>query len=390
MNTNTSTGINSETKNMKTECLKDVLKNALSQAEKMTGKNLSLPVLSGVYVSANKKTNTLSLRATNLDLGIEISFPAKVEEEGDIVVPPAALVGLLSGIYDKKASLFVEGGNLAISSINTSSLVKGIPNDGFPTLPVIQEGEGGSGESFEIPVSVFLDGVKSVWYSASTSDMKPEISSVCLYRKDDDAVFAATDSFRLSEKKIPLKNQGGKNFHLLVPHKNIIEIMRVFEGLDGAMKISFNKNQVSFSAPEKGIYITSRIIDGIFPDYEQIIPKNHSTEATLLKQDLVNALKIANIFSDKFNRVDIAVSATKKLFELRSNNAAVGENTARLDAQITGDDISLGFNHKYILDCFQSIKQESVTLHFAGAGKPMVLRGAGDKSFLSLIMPLSV
>lgn len=167
--------------------------------------------------------------------------------------------------------------------------------------------------------------------------------------------------------------------------------MRVFEGVsgNGNIAIAFNKNQVAFTSAEGGIYVTSRIIDGIFPDYDQIIPKNHTTEATLLKQDLINALKISTVFSDKFNRVDLTVSPVKKLFEIRSQNASVGENTAKIDAELSGEEISLGFNHKYILDCFQSIKQESVSIRFAGAGKPMVISGAGEKSFLALIMPLS-
>lgn len=367
---------------MKTECIRDVLKNSLVSAERMAGKNLSLAILSGVYMRASKKNNALSLRATNLDLGIDISLPAKVEEEGSIVVPPGVLIGLLSGIYDKKTTLETSQENLLVTSINTSSTVRGLPNEDFPTLPVIS-----GGESFEIPVNIFLDGVKNVWYSASTSDIKPEIASVYIYHQDNDVVFVSTDSFRLAEKKIQI-NGNLESFHLLVPYKNIIEIMRVFEGLSGNVKIAFSKNQVSFAA--EGIYVTSRIIDGIFPDYNQIIPKNNSTEVTLLKQDFINALKMANVFADKFNRVDITADPSKKLFELRSQNTSVGENVARVDATLDGEKISLGFNHKYILDCFQSIKQESVVLRFAGAGKPLVIRGQGDKSFLYLVMPLSV
>lgn len=368
--------------NMKIECLRDTLKNTLTSLEKVVGRNLSLPVLSGVYFLANKKNNSLLIRATNLDLGIEATIPAKIEEGGEIVVPPSVLIGILSGMYDKKATLEIKQGNLTVSSISAESIVNGIQNDGFPTLPVIQ-----GGTEINIPVQTLVDGVKSVWYSSSVSDIKPEIASVYIYNKNDSVVFVSTDSFRLAEKSLLIKG-GEKEFHLLVPYKNIVEVVRIFDGISGSVRIHFNKNQVAFSSGD--IYITSRLIDGIFPDYNQIIPKSHTTSVVVMKQDLINALKVANIFADKFNRVDISVDPRKKLFELRSHNANIGENVSKIDAVIDGEKISLGFNHKYILDCFQSIKQESAMLTFAGEGKPLIIQGKGDKTFLYLVMPLTM
>ncbi len=364
---------------MKIETIKDTLRTAVGQVERMTGKNLSLPVLSGIFLSA--KNNTLLLRSTNLDLGIEISLQAKVESLGEIIVPGGVLSSLLSGVYDKKVVLEESQGNLQVVSQSASSVIKGLPNEDFPTLPVIQDEEG-----FEVSAEKFIDGVRSVWYSASTSDIKPEIGSVYIYQKDDDMVFAATDSFRLAEKKMSIKSKA-EGLHLLVPYKNIVEVIRVFEGTSENISIKFNKNQISFAT--SGTYVTSRVIDGIFPDYEQIIPKSFITEATVLKQDLLNSLKVSNIFADKFNRVDITVSPKGKTLELKSQNASIGENTFSVDAAIEGEEIKLGFNQKYIMDCFQSIKQESVVLRFAGAGKPLVIQGVGDKSFLYLIMPLN-
>ena len=150
------------------------------------------------------------------------------------------------------------------------------------------------GKTFEIESKKLIDGIKSVYYSASFSDIKPEISSVFIYQENNDLVFVSTDSFRLAEKKIKMRNleeiEG-----IIIPFKNIPEILRVIGGFLGIIRICFNKNQISFSF--ENTYLTSRIIDGVFPDYRQIIPKDIKTEATLLKQDLINALNLSNIFS---------------------------------------------------------------------------------------------
>ncbi len=355
----------------------------MERVARMVGKNLSLPILSGALLSWDEKKNSLTLRATNLDLGIEVSVPAKIEGSGEVVIPPSVLTGILSGIYDKKITLELSNGNLSLVSQNASSVIKGVHNDDFPTLPVIL-----GAKVFEMPANKFFEGVQSVWYAAGTSDIKPEIASVYMYGDSDSIRFVATDSFRLAEKKIQIRSSIEDGIRLLIPYKNIIEIMRVFDGVSGDITISFNKNQVSFSMP--GIHITSRVIDGVFPDYEQILPKDFVSNAVVLKQDFLNILKISTIFSDKLNRINLTISPKKRIFEVQSQNAAVGENVSHVDASLSGEDISLGCNHKYLLDCFQSIKQESVSISFAGQGKPLVIQGAGDKSFLYLVMPLTV
>lgn len=364
---------------MKAECSKDALKNAIQQAERMTGKNLSLPVLGSILFLA--EDGVLVLRATNLDLGIEIRIPAKVDRPWIAVVPGSIISGILSAVYDNKVTLEILNENLTISTLNTKSVIKCLPSEDFPTLPTLPDAE-----SFSVPRGKFIDGVKSVWYSASVSDMKPEISSVCVYPEGEDIVFAATDSFRLAEKRIALKKSVSFS-HILVPYKNMTEIIRVFEGENGDIELSFNKNQLSLSSG--GVYVTSRIIDGVFPDYRQIIPKEYATEVTVLKQDIANALKITHIFSDKFNRVDFRIDPQKKSFEIESKNSSIGENTVKIDATLSGKEISCGFNQKYIVDCFQAIKQESVIFRFSGIGRPLVIQGVGDSSFIYLVMPLA-
>jgi DNA polymerase-3 subunit beta len=364
---------------MKIECELEKIKNAIYQTEKITGKNLTLPVLSSILLIASNKI--LKLRATNLSLGVEVEIPAKIEKEGILAVSGSTLAGIFSNI-NQKENVFLEenNGNLLIKTKKSKIKLKGQPCEDFPTIPRI------SGNSFEINSKKLIEGIKSVYYSSSPSDIKPEISSVYMYLDENELIFVSTDSFRLAEKKIKIKNIEEMN-GILIPFKNIAEILRVFGDFSGEIKICFNKNQISFSADN--IYLTSRIIDGVFPDYQQIIPKNSETQIIVLKQDLLNALKLSNVFSDKFNQINLLVKPKEKIFELSSQNSEIGENKTYLDAALTGEEVELSFNYRYFLDCFQSINTDSICIKLNQPNKPIIVSGVSDNSFLYLIMPMN-
>lgn len=364
---------------MKIECEFEKLKNGISQVERVTSKNLTLPILNSVLIIASGKS--LKLRATNLSIGIEVEIPAKIEKEGIVAIPGSVLGNIFSNISQNESiSLEDTKGNLIVKTKKSKIKLKGQPTDDFPTIPIV------TGEKIEIEAQKIIEGIKSVYYSSSVSDIKPEISSVFIYSNEENLVFVSTDSFRLAEKKIKIK--GLKEVPgILIPFKNIPEILRVFGDIKDNIKICFSKNQISFSS--EGIYLTSRIIDGVFPDYQQIIPKEFTTEAVILKQDLLNALKLSNIFSDKFNQVSLIIKPKEKVFELSSQNNDVGENTTLLDGALSGEDVELGFNYKYFLDCFQAITTDSVLIKLNQSSKPMVVRGNSDNTFTYLIMPMN-
>jgi DNA polymerase-3 subunit beta len=367
---------------MRIECAQEKLKEAVTLAERITGKHMTLPVLSCFLLEATKD-NTLTLKANNLDLGIEITLPAKVEEPGVVAVPGSTLSSFIGGLQvtDKNIKLDLEQGNIKVKTQKSSGVIKTLPHDDFPSIPRVSDSV-----TFSIHGADFVKGLKSVWYSSSISSIKPELSSVYVYCDNEFVVFVATDSFRLAEKKIKLKKS--KDFgQILIPHKNIPEIMRVLENINDEVEVGLDKNQISFSY--KGIYLLSRVIDGVFPDYKQIIPKNTSTEVVVLKQDLVNALKLSNIFSDKFNQVNIKVNPSSKFCEIKTKNNDVGENVSSLEAAITGEPLEINFNYKYIIDSFQSIESDSVSLDFGGLNKPLVIHPVSDPSFRYLVMPMN-
>lgn len=365
---------------MNIECIKDKLIYAISKAEKVTSKNITLPILSCILLEA--KNSSLTIKATNLDLGVEITIPVKVIKPGKIAVSGSVLNNFIGNLQNDKNVVLEEiSGNLKVYTNHSESIIKAFTADDFPTIPKIVDGK-----SFNINSQNLMKGFKSVMYSSSSSTIRPTLSSVMMYPDEDNVIFVATDSFRLSEKKINTKKH--KDFtQILIPFKNISEIIRVLEDIKDDIEVNLNQNQISFSYND--IYLTSRIIDGNFPDYKQIIPKEFKTEVVVLKQDLLSSLRISNIFSDKFSQVIFNVLPKEKKLKITTKNSDIGENVNNLDAVVKGDSLTISFNYKYIMDCFQSIDSDSISLMFFDNTKPMVMQGVGDKTFLYLVMPMN-
>ena len=364
---------------MKIECSIDKIKNALTTVSRLTGKNLTLPVLSSVLWSV--ENNNLILRATNLNIGIEIKIKTKTEESGVFAVKNEILFNFFQNIPNEQNVVFENNGDsLKIKTKTNSTIIKTTPHEDFPTIPKVV------GDSFLINSQRFIDGLKSVYYSSSISEIKPEIGSVYIYPQDDTLVYVATDTFRLAEKRIKIK-QNLVFDGVLIPYKNITEIIKVFDSLDGDLKITLQKNQISIESD--GIYLTSRVVDGVFPDYKQIIPKESKTEIVVLKQDLIQALKISNVFSDKFNQISFCVKTKENVFKIDSKNIDTGENSSYITSTIKGEDVDVFFNYKYVIDCFQSTTADSLILKLDGPNKPMIIKQVGDQSFLYLVMPMN-
>lgn len=364
---------------MRLECDKSKIELVIQKAARLAGKHLTLPVLSCVHIETGD--NKLVVKSTNLDIGMEAEVKVKVLEKGNLAVPAGVLLGVLSSIKENNLVFESVENNLKISSPKSSVTIKCLPSDDFPIIPRLK-----SGKSLKVNIRDLVYGFKSVWYSASNSNIKPELSSVYIHKDDGNLVFVSTDSFRLAEKKINTKISA--DFPpTLIPYKNVSEMTKLFEGRDDEVEIIFEKNQAAFITDD--IYLVSRLIDGSFPDYKQIIPKEFSSTAIILKDDLLNAIKVSNIFSDQLNQVRLKVDPKSKSLGVESKSNEVGEYKESISASITGGSIELNFNSRYIIDCAQSITSSSLALNFGGLGKPLVINGASDKSFLYLVMPMN-
>ena len=365
---------------MKIECIKEHLEVALNKADKIAGKNITLPVLAGFYLDAHQ--NSLSIKATNLDLGISINVPVKVVEPGSVVVHAHTLSSFVSSLVkDRNITLSTKDQVLEVKTPSTKTNIKTLPGDDFPVIPELDDDK-----MFVIQARDLVFGLKSVMYAAAAGSMKPELSSISITHDGEFLVFAATDSFRLAEKKIKIKK--APHFkQILVPQKNALEIIKVFDKGDEEISIAIEEHQMALRS--QNIYLTSRVIEGTFPDYKQIIPKKINTKLTCLKEDLINSLKTTLIFSDNFNQLSLHVVPKDKKFEIESKNSSVGESVQAVESVLNGEDIAINVNHRYFSDCFQSISSDSVTLGFEGQARPILVQGTGDTSFLYLVMPMN-
>ena len=365
---------------MKAECLITNFKAAVAQIEKVAGKNLTLPILGAILIQTDDAG--LVLRATNLNIGAELRVPAKVSEHGTIAVSAQLLGQITNGLSgDAPVSLESVNDNLVIKTKHAKMTVKSMNADDFPTLPHIK-----AADVFEIPTELFVLGVKSVAYAASQSDIKPEIASIYLYPENDHLVFVATDAFRLAEKKIPARDVA-QFPEILIPVKNIGEIVRILGEYQGTVGVRVAENQISFTNDQ--LYLTSRLTAGTYPPYRQIMPKESKTEAIMLRGDLQGILKSMMVFSDKYNQIDVAINPTEKTITFTSQNGDTGEGVVSAEAALSGQGIETRMNQRYISDALQSISVDSVSFSFTEPNRAMVMRGVGDQSFTYLVMPMN-
>jgi DNA polymerase-3 subunit beta len=365
---------------MKIEINKEHLEMAVTAASRIANKNLSLPVLGCAVVIADEAG--VSVRATNLDMSISITVKAKVLEGGMVATPAHILAQTINTATDDKLVLTNSETTLSVTGARGSAQIKTIDPSDFPTLPFVKEGEG---------VSVVLQGrelvraLKSVSFSASATGMRPELSSVYVEIGDGMLTAAATDSFRLAEIKIPVKTKAATE-PLLIPVRNVADIVR-FIGSAETVEMRQGENQVTFLVD--GSYLTSRTIDGAFPEYQAIVPKTFATHATVLTEDMQKALRKISVFVDTSNQVNLSVKTKEKAFVVEAHNTSIGETKEQVESVIEGEDVTINFNARYLLDALGAITSDSIVFNIAGAGKPMVMSDVPDRGFMYLVMPMN-
>lgn len=364
---------------MKLEILKEHLENAVGIVGKVSNKNLSLPVLGCVVIATSG--DSMVLRATNLDVSVEVVLKAKVIEGGVVAVPAGILTQAVSTTTDQKLSLSTQGTALSIIGQHGTASLKTIDAADFPTLPYVKDGQG---TSVSLPSEVLVRVLRAVSFAASPSGMRPELSSIFISVTGAELVAAATDSFRLAEMRVPLKAR--ETDPILVPARNIPDILRVIQ-MGDTVEVRIGENQATFIAG--GNYVTTRIVDSAFPEYRAIIPKSFGSTVTTLTEDALRAFRKVSVFTDAYNQVELALAPSKKTFVVSAMNAAVGETHEELDAALQGDDLTINFNARYILDALGAVSGDSVVFKVAGAGKPMVIEEAPNHGLTYLVMPMN-
>jgi DNA polymerase-3 subunit beta len=365
---------------MKIKIQKEDIAGAVADVARFADRrSATLPVLSGILIVAGD--DGIRLRATNLETGIDRAIEGEVGEAG-IVAVPAQVLREITSSFSGSGSVTLEqsGDTLKVSAGSGKSVIKTLSADDFPVLPFPESPKA----SFSIAGAALKSLIGAVAGCASSSTIRPELASVLLKAESGTLKAVATDSFRLAEKSV---TPGGsiEPFSILIPAKNAADIAQTIP--DGEVSVALDDHQCAFSWPQG--MLTTRLVAGTYPDYAAIIPKSFAAEATLLRKDFEAALRRATVFSDSFQKVRLSLDPSEKKVSFAAQNNDVGTADESVSGTVSGDAVELSFNHRYLSAPLPLIAAESVTLSASGIGRPLVIRGAGDASYLYLVMPMN-
>jgi len=375
---------------MKVEILKENLKNGLSVVEKIVGKNLSLPVLDNVLIST--EDNFLSLISTDLETAIKIWILTKIVKKGRVVVPAKFLSSFVSLLPNEKITLEERKQGLYVECQSFKNQIQGFNPEDFPLIPEFK-----NLEFLEVDNKKFCQGLSQIVDIASSSQTRPEISGIYFVFSKNLIKIVATDSFRLAEKNITIENdQNGassKEVSFILPQRPAREIMNTLGDKEGKLKIYFSPNQTMFEfpmkeAPHPQVQIISRLIEGEYPNYEEIIPKKFKTHVVVKRDEFLNQIKAASLFSGKINEVKIKVNPESKEVQISAQDPDIGESQSAISAKIEGEIIEASFNHKFLMDGLLNIQSSEVVFDFSKEDGPCILKPIGDASYVYVVMPI--
>ena len=342
-------------------------------------RSTTLPVLAGIVIVAGD--DGIKLRATNLETGIDRKINGTIKDPGVVALSANTLREITSSFTGSGQLTLEHGGDTVVITTGTGrSTLKTLPYEDFPILPFPEA----TAANFSISGSLLKNLIGTVAGCASPSSVRPELGSVLISAEGGVIKAVATDSFRLAEKKITIPGLNSQ-FSFLIPAKNALDIMQTLP--DEMIEVRSDDHQCAFSCPS--MMLTTRLVTIAYPDYAQIIPKSFVTDATVLRKDFESVLKQSAVFSDSFQKVRLGFAVGDKKVTIQAQNNDVGDSSDSISAVVKGDEIELSFNFRYLTAPLSLITSESITLSASGIGRPLVIKGVGDASFLYLVMPMN-
>jgi DNA polymerase-3 subunit beta len=380
---------------MKLECLQENLAEGLTVVGRVVPTKSTLPVLSNVLLST--RDGELQLTANNLELSVAHRVPAAVAREGEITLPSRLLsdyVALLDHGQKVDLDLNPKTHKVHLACGRYEANVAGIDAEDFPPIPAVS-----GGPSFSIPAGLLKEAINEVVFAAAPDDTRPVLAGVLLKMSGGSLTLAAADGFRLAVRTVELP-EAGPDLQMIVPAKTLIEVARLLsDAADDQVAINTtpNGNQIYFAFGKTEI--TSRLIEGQFPDYQRIIPPDAKTKVKVSTTDFLRATRAAAVFArDNSNIVRLECSPSKENAELalgsilvKSTSAEMGDNEGNLDAVVEGDDTQIAFNGRYLRDALEAIDTPEVLLQITGPSSPGIIRPSGEPDgYLHVIMPMHV
>jgi DNA polymerase-3 subunit beta len=367
---------------MKFTCTQENLSKGLSQVVHIVSRSATLPILNNVLIKA--ENGIIYLNTTNLEIGIKTVIRGKVEEGGEFTVQAKLLFDYISLLPKENVNFEVNEQILHINCQNYKTSIKGLAAADFPIIPEITKEK-----IIKIKASCLKAGLAQVIMAVSLDESRPEISGVLMNFSGKILTLVGTDSYRLAEKKVKIESDLVAEMKVIVPLKTMQEVFRVLgDGSDKEAIIYINNSQILFQLNSE-VELISRLIEGSYPDYEQIIPPKNKTAAKFNVGEMIRVVKSTSLFCKPgINDIKVVLSPAKKEMVVAAANSGIGENVARFEAEVSGEKNEVVFNYRYLLDGLNNLDSKEGALELTNESAPGVVKSVGDDSYLYIIMPI--
>lgn len=368
---------------MKFSCTQENFAQALNLIARVASKNTNLPILQNVLLDA--KDTGISLSATNLEIGVQVQVRGKVDVPGSFTVPASLLSNYIALLPAERVDCELIGNELKLQTPDHTSRIKGEPAADFPILPSVEKTNCLTLDRF-----VLLEALQQVIVAAAIDESRPEIAGVYIHTKEKKLVLATTDSYRLAERIILLPEAVADTVNCILPQRSAVELLRLLQNITAAEQVELCITETQLACVSSEIEFVSRLVQGHFPDYEQIIPQTGRTTVTVDRQDLIKAVKGAALFSKTgVNDVEVTLTPDQQRITLRATNAQLGENTTMVAAEISGEPVVVVLNYRFILDGLQHGRGDRVMLLINDRNSPGVFRSTDpNDNYVYIIMPI--
>lgn len=370
--------------------LQENLKKGLNIVGHVTSKNINLPILNNILIKSSN--GNIEFVSTNLEIGITHQVRGKIEVDGEFTVDSKLITEYVS-LLNGKDNVKVEeiDNELKLECGNYKTKIKGESAKEFPLIPTIPK------DYFcEISLEEFKRTLNSVVFAVSNSENRIELSGVLFSFNKNTLSLAATDSYRLAERVLEIKSSLKEDeYKVIVPAKTIQEFLRVLNNFDGQIKIGgeegftikiyLSDNQILFNVDS--VDMISRLINGHYPDYKQIIPVSHQTEILVEKSELIRAVKATSLFS-KTGINDIALFFSKDKILISAFSGQSGESKVELEAEVIGINNEITINYRYLLDGLNNIEGDKVKIDIVNSNTPCLIKSETDSNYLYIVMPI--
>ena len=383
---------------MKVVCSQSELNAALQLVSRAVATRPTHPVLANVLLTADAGTNRLSLTGFDLNLGIQTSLAASVETSGAITLPARLLGEIVSRLAsDSPITLATEesGEQVQLTSLSGSYQMRGLPADDYPELPMVE-----SGMTLKLQPAGLVQALKGTLFASSSDEAKQLLTGVHLRFNDKALEAAATDGHRLAVLQVDdalqdsadSSDDAAEGFAVTLPARSLREVERLMAGWrsDDPVSLFCDRGQVVFLAADQ--MVTSRTLEGTYPNYGQLIPDGFNRTLALDRRGLIAALERIAVLADQHNNVvKFSSQPDEGVVQISADAQDVGSGSESLPASLTGDAIQIAFNVRYVLDGLKAMGSDRVVLHCNAPTTPAVLKPEGDaEAFTYLVMPVQI